>query len=237
MMTKTGSRAGSVKKASQKAAPVAATAKSGGSKKVVAAKPASKKAGAPRQPAGAKAAKAAGKAAASRSTGAKKTGAKPAAVKPMAAKARPVAGKAVVAKKKAAAPAAPKAAPIGKRTAEVNAFMAALDHPFKAEVQAVREIIMSGHPGIVEQIKWEAPSFSYKGYLATFNLWAKQHVHLVFHNGAILNDRSGLLKGTYRDRRMAYFTSMKEVKAKRPALEKIVKDWVALMEAPPKGDQ
>lgn len=117
--------------------------------------------------------------------------------------------------------------PVNK-TAEVDAFMAGLDHPFKAEVQAVRDIIKNVNGGITEQIKWAAPSFSYKGYMVTFNLWAKQHVHLVFHNGAILSNESGLLEGDYPDRRMAYFRSMAEVEAKRPALENAVREWVQL---------
>jgi len=50
----------------------------------------------------------------------------------------------------------------------VDTFMAALDHPYKAEVQAVREIILGVHDGITEQVKWNAPSFGYEGYLATF---------------------------------------------------------------------
>jgi hypothetical protein len=106
--------------------------------------------------------------------------------------------------------------------------MAGLNHPFKAEVQAVRDIIKNVNGEITEQIKWAAPSFSYKGYMVTFNLWAKQHVHLVFHNGAILSNESGLLEGDYPDRRMAYFRSMAEVQAKRPALENAVREWVRL---------
>src|SRR5262245_35961240 len=100
-------------------------------------------------------------------------------------------------------------------TPEVDAFMAALDHPFKAEVQAVREIILGVDANITEQVKWKAPSFSYKGYMATFNLWATQHVHLIFHNGAILNNENGLLEGDYPDRRMLYFTSMEDVNSKK----------------------
>jgi hypothetical protein len=111
---------------------------------------------------------------------------------------------------------------------EVEAFMKTLDHPFKAEVQAVRKIIKGVNKNITEQIKWAAPSFSYKGYLVTVNLWAKAHVHLVFHDGAILSNKSGLLEGDYPDRRMAYFSSMKDVKAKQPALEAAIKEWVKL---------
>jgi hypothetical protein len=115
-------------------------------------------------------------------------------------------------------------------TEEVDAFMTALDHPFKVEVQAVRAIIKGVHPGITEQIKWKAPSFSYKGYLVTFNLWARQHVHLVFHNGALLNDKTGLLAGDYPDRRMLYFKDMAEVRAKQAALVEFIRTWIKLMD-------
>jgi hypothetical protein len=116
------------------------------------------------------------------------------------------------------------------KTAEVDAFMAKLEHPFKAEVQAVREIIKGVNPLISEQIKWNAPSFSYRGYMATFNLHARRHVHLVWHNGAILHDSSGLLEGDYPDRRMTYFASMADVEAERPALEGLVRQWVQTMD-------
>ncbi len=113
----------------------------------------------------------------------------------------------------------------------VDDFMAALDHPLKAEVQAVREIILKAHPGITEQVKWNAPSFSYKGYLVTFNLWAKEHIHLVFHNGAILTNTEGLLEGDYPDRRMFYLADRRAVKAKKAALVRLIKEWVNIMDA------
>ncbi len=116
------------------------------------------------------------------------------------------------------------------QTEKVNDFMEQLDHPFKAEVQVVRDMIKNVHPGITEEIKWKAPSFSYKGYMVTFNLWATQHVHLVFHNGAILSQENGLLEGDYVDRRMAYFSSLEDVYLKQPALEKAIREWVSLMD-------
>jgi len=119
--------------------------------------------------------------------------------------------------------------PVNK-TEKVNEFMNQLDHPFKAEVQVVRDIIKNVNKEITEEIKWNAPSFSYKGYIATFNLWAKQHVHLIFHNGAILSNESGLLEGDYVDRRMVYFSNMEDVKSKQPALEKAIREWVNLMD-------
>ena len=115
-------------------------------------------------------------------------------------------------------------------TAGVNAQMTQLDHPFKSEVEAVRKIIKGVHPEITEQWKWNAPSFSYKGYLVTFNLWEKERVHLVFHNGAILYDQDGFLQGNYPDRRMAYFENKKDIKAKQNILESVIREWIAIMD-------
>lgn len=122
-----------------------------------------------------------------------------------------------------------KANPIVNQTEEVNKFMAQLDHPFKAEVQMVREIIKNVNPDITEQIKWNAPSFSYKGEsLVTFNLWEKKRIHLVFHNPMISNVKSKLLEGDYDHRRMAYFADQKDIQAKRQTLEKALKDLIKL---------
>jgi uncharacterized protein YdhG (YjbR/CyaY superfamily) len=117
------------------------------------------------------------------------------------------------------------------RTDKVDEFLENLSHPLKAEVEAVRSIIKGVNKDINEEIKWKAPSFNYKGeYLVTFNLREEKHIHLVFHNPQISKVRSALLEGDYEDRRMAYFTDMKDVKAKRSTLEKALKDLIKLQE-------
>ena len=114
-------------------------------------------------------------------------------------------------------------------TEQVNAFMDTLDHPLKAEVETVREIIKNVSKDITEQIKWNAPSFSYQGeYLVTFNLWEKQKIHLVFHNPMISKVKSKLLEGDYDHRRMAYFSDRNDIQAKKPLLEKALKDLIRL---------
>lgn len=115
----------------------------------------------------------------------------------------------------------------------VDDYMAKLDHPFKAEVQAIREIILGVHPGIIEQVKWNAPSFRYKDYIATFNLRTNEHVHLIFHNPSIASIQHEILEGNYPDRRMTYFTSMADVEAKKAALEYVVRELVRIMDALP----
>ena len=115
------------------------------------------------------------------------------------------------------------------RTDKVDEFMQALDHPFKAEVQVVRDIIKGVDKDIAEEVKWKAPSFNYKGvYLVTFNLREEKRIHLVFHNPMIAKVKSELLEGDYADRRMVYFVNMQDIKANKSALEKVLKDLIKL---------
>ena len=119
---------------------------------------------------------------------------------------------------------------MAKKQPSVDDFMAALMHPFKAEVQVLRDIIKGVDPRITEQIKWNAPSYRFTDYICTFHLHATQHVHLVFHNPAIASIPSPILEGDYVDRRMAYFKSMEDVHAKRAELEHVVRSLVEKMD-------
>ncbi len=116
------------------------------------------------------------------------------------------------------------------RTDAVDKFMLGLSHPLKAEVEAVRSIIKGVDKNIHEEIKWKAPSFNYNGeYLVTFNLRDAKRIHLVFHNPMIPKVKSDLLEGDYKDRRMMYLGDMKDIKAKKAELEKILKQLIKLI--------
>jgi uncharacterized protein YdhG (YjbR/CyaY superfamily) len=114
-------------------------------------------------------------------------------------------------------------------SAKVDAFMKKLKHPFKAEVEMMRKTIMGVNKEIHEEIKWNAPSFSYHGeYLVTFNLWEREHIHLVFHNPMISKVKSRLLEGDYEHRRMAHFSGKSDIKARQATLVKAIKDLIKL---------
>lgn len=116
-----------------------------------------------------------------------------------------------------------------KKAVSVDDFMEQLDHPLKAEVQLVRAIIKNVNQDISEEIKWNAPSYSYHGeYLVTFNLRERQRIHLVFHNPEIARVKNKLLEGDYADRRMAYFAGMEDINNKKSVLEKALKDLIGL---------
>lgn len=115
------------------------------------------------------------------------------------------------------------------RTDAVDKFMLELSHPLKVEIEALRSIIKGADKNINEEIKWKAPSFNYKDeYLVTFNLREIKKIHLVFHNPMIAKIKSDLLEGDYKDRRMAYFADMKDIKSKQKELIRVLKDLIKL---------
>ena len=115
---------------------------------------------------------------------------------------------------------------------KVTDYMQKLEHPLKAEIEAVRQIIRNANNKIAERIKWNAPSYYYKKDLVTFNPRATKQVHLVFHDISIVDIKSDLLEGNYKDRRMTYFKNMEEVNAKKVELESIINALVNAMEKP-----
>jgi len=108
-----------------------------------------------------------------------------------------------------------------------------VDHPFKAEMQVVRSIILGASPKIAERIKWNAPSFYYKEDLGAFHPRATEYAHLIllFPGGLGIPPKGSLLEGKQKDRREAKFFSLADIEAKRPALERLVRSWVALRDA------
>jgi hypothetical protein len=59
----------------------------------------------------------------------------------------------------------------------------------------------------------------------------KGRIMLVFPSGAKVNDKSGLLEGDYKDgRRIAIFKDLDDVKEKQKPLQKIIKDWLKLVD-------
>ncbi|HEX3081730.1 MAG TPA: DUF1801 domain-containing protein [Candidatus Saccharimonadia bacterium] len=114
-------------------------------------------------------------------------------------------------------------------TPEVDAFMAELSHPLKAEVQALREIMKGISPGITEQIKWAAPSFSYKDdYVMTMNLRNPKDLMLVWHHPRTREVKSDILVDPKPDgRAFSHFANMSELEASRGEIERVVKELIA----------
>ena len=114
-------------------------------------------------------------------------------------------------------------------TTKVATFMSTLEHPLKAEMEAVRQIILKAGPAVTEDIKWGGPSFLYKEDMATINPKIKNYVAVIFHKGSLIPEAAHLFEEATKGKIYAKFYNMEEVKAKKKALEHMVQSWIALM--------
>jgi hypothetical protein len=119
---------------------------------------------------------------------------------------------------------------------DVTAFLARLEHPLKAEIEAVRALILGADPRIHECIKWNAPSFATTEYFATFKLRPIETVQVVLHTRAKakpparpirIDDPAGLLRWAAADRCGATCSDRADITAKSGAFVAIVRQWIA----------
>ncbi len=113
----------------------------------------------------------------------------------------------------------------------VDDYLKEKQHPLTKEIQRVREIILATHEGIEETIKWSSPTFMYKGNIASFFMNAKKHVSLMFHKGALINDKSGLLIGDGKEARTAKFMNTEEIEGRKEDLQNVVLEWIKMQDA------
>jgi uncharacterized protein YdhG (YjbR/CyaY superfamily) len=121
----------------------------------------------------------------------------------------------------------------------VAAFLRALRHPLKKEIEAVRRAIRGASPAVREGIKWNAPSFRTREWFATMFLRSKSGVEVVFHRGARVKDNStsapgiadplGMLRWPAADRCVARVSTGKEFRRYLQGLARIVRDWIRQM--------
>ena len=112
------------------------------------------------------------------------------------------------------------------RNPEVDAWFDRYDNPQRELVAAVREFILSIDPVLSDAIKWQAPTFIYKGNIASFFPRSKKNVSLMFHQGASLPNDGGLLEGEGDVSRVARFADEADFISKKPALEAVIRSWI-----------
>lgn len=109
-------------------------------------------------------------------------------------------------------------------------------------VEAIRQLILKTDKEIGEQVKWNSPSFFYKGNMKSFD--PKEYKRdivvinvsrgialLVLPTGAKVKDSNGLLEGDYKDgRRLITFKGIDDVKNKGKDLQKVIKQWINLVD-------
>jgi hypothetical protein len=117
----------------------------------------------------------------------------------------------------------------------VSDFLATLEHPHKAAIEALRALILGTDDRVREEVKWNAPSFFITEHFATFKLRPLETVQVVLHTGArvrpdaralVIDDPAGLLKWAAKDRCVATFADMNDVESRRAAFASILRQWI-----------
>lgn len=122
-----------------------------------------------------------------------------------------------------------------KSEPSVDDLMALLDHPLKADAEAVRKAIRAIDKSIADGVKWNSLSFRTTEWFATWNWRAKDQMQLVLHLGAkngkavesgAIPDPKGLLQWKGQDRALASLGSGAALKTRLPALKAILRAWI-----------
>lgn len=120
-------------------------------------------------------------------------------------------------------------------SAAVDAFMAGLRHPLKADIEAMRTTMLAIDPAITEEVKWNSPGFRTTESFATIFLRSTDRLQFILHLGAKsrkdlpeikLADPAGLVKWLAKDRCMVTVGAAGEIMANLPAFRKIVRTWI-----------
>lgn len=108
---------------------------------------------------------------------------------------------------------------------DVDAWLDAYDNPMKPIVTVMRAVILKADPRVTEAIKWQAPTFIYKGNIASFFPKAKQHASLMFHKGAEISGDFPNLLGDGKEARSFKVMTMGDLEDKTEELTKIIVAW------------
>ncbi len=118
----------------------------------------------------------------------------------------------------------------------VDAFLAQLDHPRKADIERLRALILAADPSIAEGIKWNAPSWRTTEYFATTHLRAKSGLAVILHRGAkvrdlpeaglAVDDPAGLLKWLDKDRAVVEFADSEDLARNAASFQLLLRQWI-----------
>ena len=115
-------------------------------------------------------------------------------------------------------------------------FIAKMEHPHKAGIEQLREMILGLDGQVSEEIKWNAPSFKLNDHFATFKLQPPKNIQLVLHTGAkaksnakafSVDDPDGLLKWPATDRCVLTLRSTAELESHQGEVLRILRQWIA----------
>ncbi|MFN6137611.1 MAG: YdeI/OmpD-associated family protein [Planctomycetota bacterium] len=102
-------------------------------------------------------------------------------------------------------------------------------HAWQAEIKFLREMMLKG--GLVEEIKWSVPCYTFRGKNIAVVAALKDHCCLSFFKGAGLDDPSSILERPGENSqaaRVLRLTSTKQIRGLGPIIESFIQQAIAL---------
>jgi len=120
---------------------------------------------------------------------------------------------------------------------EVTEFLNDLNHPFRNEIEELRDCILASDKNLIENIKWNAPNYSFENEdRITMRIQPiTTKVQLIFHRGAkkheqpkerLIANKSKMLLWKENDRAIITFKNKQDIENGKAELEKIISEWL-----------
>lgn len=129
--------------------------------------------------------------------------------------------------------------PLRKPDPGLDRFLAALDHPHKPLIEALRQLMRELGPEVGEGVKWNAPSFHRGDWFATVHLRGRRGLPLILHFGARarpgfdargrIEDPQQLLHWLAADRAQWVLVDTAQLQQQRQAVLDLLRQWLQLL--------
>lgn len=120
---------------------------------------------------------------------------------------------------------------------EVTNFLNEQKHPFRKEIEELRNYILSSNAALTENIKWNGPNYCFHNEdRITMRIQPPtKQVQLIFHRGAkkqtqpkdkLISNKSKMLVWKENDRAIITFKSLQDIENGKVELIEIVTEWI-----------
>lgn len=120
---------------------------------------------------------------------------------------------------------------------DVTIFLNELNHPFRKEIDLLRNCILKANKNLTENIKWNGPNYCYENEdRITMRIQPPtKQVQLIFHRGAkkqtqpkdkLISNKSKMLVWKENDRAIVTFKSLQEIEIGNLDLNVIIDEWI-----------
>lgn len=120
---------------------------------------------------------------------------------------------------------------------EVTDFLDEQKHPFRKEIEQLRNCILSSNTALTENIKWNGPNYCFDNEdRITMRIQPPtKQAQLIFHRGAkkqtqpkdkLISTKSKMLVWKENDRAIVTFKSLQDIEDGKAELTDIVTEWI-----------